>query len=87
MRKSHQMPATSNWQKAGDAQNDLNSWMFCLFFFILKMQKAAKKLNGSCCLGAVGIDAQMVSPAACLAREGCVGFQMKFSVSELRGRH
>lgn len=51
------------------------------------MQKAAKKLNGSCCLGAVGIDAQMVSPAACLAREGCVGFQMNFSVSELRGRH
>lgn len=37
------------------------------FYFILKMQKkkrAAKKLNGSCHLGVVGIDAQIVSPAA-----------------------
>lgn len=62
--------------------------LFC--YFILKMQKkkkAAKKLNGSCHLGAVGIEAQIVSPAAGFPEKNDLGFGRNVSVFKLGGRH
>lgn len=66
--KEKQKPSNSRRGGGRNAQDDLNSWkfgfVFLFYFKNAKKKRAAKKLNGSCHLGAVGIDAQIVSPAA-----------------------